>query len=44
MVSAWWLLSIPFVFLLGFFLACAFALDDIRRLQAENERLQGGCA
>lgn len=40
MVSAWWLASIPFVFLVGFFLACAFALADIRQLKAEIKRLQ----
>lgn len=41
MVSAWWLASIPVVFLLGFFLACAFAVADIRRLKAEIKRLTG---
>lgn len=30
MVSVWWLLSIPFVFLLGFCLAAAFAMADRR--------------
>jgi len=44
MVSAWWLASIPVVFLLGFFLACAFAVEDIKRLKAEIKRLQGGKA
>ena len=29
------LLSIPFVFLVGFFLACSFALADVARLKAE---------
>jgi hypothetical protein len=38
------LVAYPIVFLVGFFLSAAFAIEDIKRLKAEIKRLQGGKA